>query len=521
MRQYPLAIVLFSVLASAPIALSRPAQAQPRPATADVKAPAAETPPPDESDSERRKRLARLGSGQVRYQAPIGEVHSLEAMVERVMEVNPQVVARQYTRLYATLRQDEANWWWFPEFEVGGKLTYVPHETDFNEVGSNLSQYVNLDIGPLVQGSLRIVFPITTFGKVDTLQELAALGIDQADIEERKLRLELIRKVREAYLSVQLGKLLEALSADGNTLIKEEIARLDEAREFGDEAVDIEELRKLQIYEAELDTKTIDTERLIRLTRAALTVLAQLKSAPWDVTPFDEDLDTNTLPPLSQCLEIARQNRPDIVLLDKAVAARKLQVDLAVTKFYPDIFFAVDLGTSYSTVEAPNQTGLVASEPGEAPIPFELEPLTDPFNYNRLAFALGLRLKVNPVNQYWKVQQARAQLSETEGLQAAAHEGIDLDVEKQWVEANDHRRKVEVLDRRLKAAERWRNQISVAYQSGGAEFQDFIAPLKAYYEARVLLIKSKYDYLIALAWLAEKMGVTDIENIAIEARGGE
>ncbi len=473
----------------------------------------ADAPPADTSEQDRRKQLVRLASGEPRYKDPQGRVYTLESLIERAMEVNPQVVARKYAQLFAEQRQGEADWAMFPEIEINGRLTYVPNEPDFNAVQDNLEEYFALNIGPLFQTTVRIVFPITTFGKINNLQALAALGVDQGELETAKLRLEIIRKLREAYLSVQLGKLIEALSIDGSQVISDEVARMDEAREFGDEEIDVVELRKLQIYEAELGTREIDNQRLIRLTHLALGTLVQLDADTFDVTHFDEDSPLPALPTLAACQTIARDHRPDVTLLAKAVEARRLQYDLEIADFYPDVFFAVDSSFSVSTVEAPNQTGFVSATEDSPPIPIEVEPLNDPFNFNRLAFAFGFRLKINPVNQYWKIKQARSKLDETESLRELALQGIELEIAKQWHEANDHRRKVEVLERRLKAAERWRNQVAVAFEAGGSNFNDFINPLKAYYEARLLLIKGRYDYLVSLAYLAEKLGVTEIGGI--------
>lgn len=501
-------VLTLSLLLAAPVA-----EAQDKPEAAPIKVAPAEPAASSEEDQGRRKQLVRLAAGEPHYKEPTAQVYTLEALVERAMEVNPQVAARRYTQLYAEQREGEADWAMFPSIELGGRLTYVPNNPDFNAVQGNLEEYFALNIGPLFQTTVRVIFPITTFGKIDNLQELAALGVDQSELETAKLRLEIIRKVREAYLSVQLGELIEALSIDGSQVIRDEMSRMDEAREFGDEDVDVVELRKLQIYEAELGTREIDNERLIRLTHHALGTLVQLEPAAFAVTRFDEASPLQPLPTLAECLEIARGNRPDVALLEKATEARRIQLDLEIADFYPDIFFAIDSSFSLSTVDAPNQTGFVAATEDSAAIPIEVEPLNDPFNFNRFTFAFGFRLNINPVNQYWKISQARSKLDETAMLREAALQGIDLDVTRQWHEANDHRRKVELLERRLKAAERWRNQVAVAYEAGGSDFNDFITPLKSYYEARLLLIKARYDYLVAQAYLAEKLGVTQIGGI--------
>ncbi len=468
-----------------------------------------------DSAEERRKKLIRLGSGDITLPAPVGEVYPLEALIERTMEANPQIIARGHAELFARLRRREANWAHAPVFNITSALTVVPAQSDPNAISSNLEKYFTLDVGPFSASSVKMVIPIFTFGKIDAAQNLAQLGVDQSKLETRKMRLKLTAQTHEAFYSYQLGKHIQALIGDSVGIIRDEIARLEEAREFGDEDVDIEQLRKLQIYETEISAQVMDNQRLIRLTKSALAVLTQLKPGQFDVPAFDENLDTSILQDLATYQDIARKERPDAELLSKAIAARQEQVNLARAKFWPDIFFGADFSVGWSTEEARDQTGFV-NDPDGTQIPLAVEPFSNPFNYNRFGFLFGARLNINPVNQYWKLKQSEAQMAETQGLRKAALEGIDLQIEKQWVEVDDHRKKVEIYQRRLKAADRWRSQVGIAFQSGGAEFKDFLAPLKAFYEARLKLLQAQYDFKVGMAKLGEQVGVTNIYALSAQ-----
>lgn len=470
---------------------------------------------PSKDEVERRKKLIRLGSGTVKLPEPVGQVYPLESLLERCMEVNPQVVARQHKELFARARASEANWGSFPTFEVTSTFTVVPAQTNPNQVSSNIDKYLSLDVGPFSATSVRMVIPIFTFGKLDAAQELAQLGIDQEELESQKLRLKLLTQTRQAYYSLQLGKQIQGLIGDSVDVMRQEIDRLEEAREFGDENVDVVELRKLQIYETEISAKVLDNQHLVDLTREALAVLVQLESNTFDVTPFDEEVDTSLLLPAADYVAIARENRPDVKLLQKAIAAREQQVKLERARFWPDIFFAADFSLGYSTEEARDQQGFVSDPDGED-LPIRVKPFSNPYNYTRFGFLFGARLKYSPAGQYFKLQQAEAQLAETQGLRRAAVEGIELQIKKQWAEVNAERQRVEIYQRRLKAADRWRKQIGIAFESGGAEFEDFLNPIKAYYEARLKLLEAQYNYQVGLAKLGEQVGVTDIQSLSRE-----
>jgi outer membrane protein TolC len=226
-------------------------------------------------------------------------------------------------------------------------------------------------------------------------------------------------------------------------------------------------------------------------------------------------VDTSLLLSAEDYLAVARQNRPDIELLQKALAAREQQVNLERARFWPDLFFAADFSLGYSTEEARDQQGFVTDLDGND-LPVRVAPFSNPYNYTRFGFLVGARLKYSPARQYFKLKQAEAQLAETQGLRRAALEGIELKIKKKWAEVDAERRRVEIYQRRLKAAERWRTQIGIAFESGGAEFEDFLNPIKAYYEARLKLLEAQYNYQVGLAKLGEEVGVTDIQSLSRE-----
>jgi outer membrane protein TolC len=459
-----------------------------------------------------RKHLARLAAGKVTLPPPTGKVYALEDLVDRALSQNPSLVARKHAEIFANLRNSEANWAYGPMVKVESSFTVVPAEADVNQVQGNLEKYLDLDIGPFSSSTIRVVIPIYTFGKISAARDLAELGVDAERLKTKKERLKLITQTREAYYSLQLGKHIQAITADARTVIKEEIKRQNEAREFGDEEIDIPQLRKLQILDAESDVKAIDTERLIALTRAALGALTGLDPASFDVPAFDEDDDTGLLLSLAVYLELAREHRPDLALLDTLVTARQRQVDLELSRFYPDLFFAAEFRFGYSTEEAQPQEGFVVIDGKDRTL--TVKPFSNPYNYTRFGFLVGARMDYSPSQRWWKYKQAQAKLAEARAQRTAASEGIDLQIEERWRETTDERRKIEAYRRSLKAADRWRKQVAIAFGSGGATLKNFLEPIKAWFNARLKLLEAQYNFRVNLAKLGELVGLTNIRAIA-------
>lgn len=504
----------------------------------DAQEPLAEQAPPEPAEAEkaaasqeaaRRKRLAKLGSGRITLPEPVGTVMTLDDLIERGMKSNPELVARQHAELFAQYRQKEAAWAAFPSVQLDSTLSIVPETTAFNNVSSNIEQYLAFEFGPLSISSVRIVVPIYTFGKISAAQDLAALGVDQEELETTQKRLEIVAQIREAYVSVQLGKHIQGLVGDGIGAIREEIERQNEAREFGDEVIDVIALRKLQIQESRLSEQMIDNGRLMTLPKKALGVLVQLDPDTFDVTPFNEESDPNALLELEAYQRIAMEQRPELILLNKAITARQLQVELERTKFLPDIFFAVDYSIGLSTEVAPPQTGTISDEDAlialnrdaSNPLTFDVEPLFNPYDFSRLRFALGLRLKLEPGRQIYQYRQAQARLAETRALREAARGGIGLQIEKLWSEANANRSKIEARQRALDAAEAWLRQQAIAFESGGGDLQDFLTPLAAYFDARAKILEAHYNYQVSLAKLVRQVGAGDPYTLASEYRAAQ
>ena len=131
------AVALFS-LASSPQIAQAQQPAPPKDGAKDKEGEAPAAKPKEEakpaSGEERRKKLARLGTGKVRLPPPRGKVYPLNSIIERTMEVNPQLLARKHAELFAKSRQGEASWAAFPDTNFLTTFTVVPFTVTFPEL---------------------------------------------------------------------------------------------------------------------------------------------------------------------------------------------------------------------------------------------------------------------------------------------------------------------------------------------------------------------------------------------------
>ncbi len=418
-----------------------------------------------------------------------------------------------------TARMDKARWQQYraewargPKLRSDSLLAPVPAEADPDSFGSNIDEFLALDIGPFVRQKFSIVMPVFTFGRIDTAQALAAIGVDVARLEREKAMRNVEYEVRRAFYSVQLSTSFADLLDEGSKVIKDKVAEMDEARDFGEADFDIKDFRKLQVFDAEVDGRLVDNGQLRGIATAGLRYLTGHEGAV-TVTPLDEGAAPPELAPLQTYLVRAEASRPDYALLTSAVRARELQLKLEHRNSLPNIFVAGELGLGWST-ENPALTRVCRKVTADSECTdtddLFARPFSNPLNFFTFGIALGMRWDFDFWQQRGKIREVRAQNDEVLAQQRRATGAIEFEIEKIWTDASSALQKVQVTDRRLEAARRWRDQFGLTMQSGAGDMKDAVEPLKAYFEARALNLQARYDYLVARAALAQAIGAADL-----------
>ncbi|MEM1347092.1 MAG: TolC family protein [Myxococcota bacterium] len=463
--------------------------------------------------------------------APVAELTE-EELIARAMGYAASVEAEQAKVTQAEWSSFRAKYGWAPKVQVDALFTMVPANTDPNDITQNFGQYRTLDVGPFLRQTITILVPVYTFGKLARAKDLAHINSAVAAQGLEKAKRELELQVRRAYYGLQLARAFDAMLQDGTVLVSSQLKEMNEAREFGEADFEIEDLRKLEIFSAELDSRALDNDKLIRLALAGLTYLTGESYAPEQVPVLPQGEAPEALAALEVYEAAARGQRPEILQLEQAVRARELQLRLERASYYPDIFVAATgaLGLSTeqialqpvcvvdpSTAQCASSAGLGMSANGET---LGASPYLDPYNQVLFGAFVGLRWQLDAAQTYGRVQETKAALERTRAQQAQALGAIELELEQLYVDAKNARARIEINRRRLKAAERWRNSLGLrsGMSSRSVDVSEAIEPLRAYYEARILFLQAIHDYRAARAALASSVGVTNLEQV--EGRAG-
>lgn len=447
------------------------------------------------------------------------EVRELVGIAQR----NAAVLREHTARINkAQWQQYRADWAWGPKLKADFLLAPVPERAEVDKFSSNIDQYLAFNIGPLFRSKAEIAIPLWTFDRISTAQDLADLGVDVAKIQREKARYDLMYQVKRAYYSVQLANAFHGLLNEGRSLLKEKLADMESARDFGEADFSTKDFRKLQIFNAEFDGRVLDNQKLHDIAAAGVRYLTKVQD--FRVAEFDDESAPPELASLAEYMETARSNRPDLKLLSHGVRARGLQVEMAKSNFYPNIALGFSLGFGWSTEDI--ELKRVCRRPSagaECVDTADLfaRPYSNPFNFNSFGVALLMEWNFDFWQLRGKYGEAKAEQATTVAQRERAVGAIELEVRKLYIDAQQALEKLRVEERRLDAARRWRDQFGLSVQSAGADIEEGIDPLKAYFEAKAKQLEARYNYHVARAALAKGIGVAWLEKPTVESESND
>lgn len=452
---------------------------------------------------------------------------TLEGVLHRVKTDSPVVeVARAKLADYEALF-DRAYFAWLPQLRVDAVLAPLPERRLLRQCvlgdtfldpdtgamlprvgpcpGQDLDDDEQLtadtEIGILVRTNARLTFPIYTFGKVSAGQEAARAGIavGRAGIDAARAELESL--VKKAWYGALLADAALEVLEDGRKRMAKAKRDIEKELEAETGRFTSNDLRKLIVDEADIESLFLETRSLRRVAREGLRIAAGLAPGV-EFEQADASLEPVRMEPRDEAelVELAARARPELQMAEAAVAARSAQVDMAVADMYPDIalvgLFAFAEGTSAE----------------DNPDPFANDP------YNRLSWGvvLGAEWKFDPAAQLSKVDQAEAALRRQKAERAALLQRVRLDIAEEHATVQRYADELAVRQRATKAAKGWLVSNSLNFGLGLVTTDQLLSSLVAYAKAGLKQDQIVYEYNLAVTRLSRTVGV-DLALPAAEA----
>lgn len=453
------------------------------------------------------------------------ETYELDELLRRAKTNDDLLDEFQAKREQAEWKKYRAKWAPAPKVNSLTTVAPVPANADPDQINRNYEEIGAFNVGPFVNHDTNLVVPVYTFGRISTLRELADLGVEVSDLKKREAQLNAVFQTKRAYYSLQLSRAYSPILQKGDERIEEKLQEMEDARDFGEADFETKDFRKLQIFSSRVDIRISENQKLASISTRGLKYLADLSSEEVDVGKLSEDAPLAPLGEFETYLEAAMENRPELNQLDKGIQARKLQVQLEKRKSLPNVFVSAGVGAGWSNKEkAFNRVCVREGKRGPCENTEDPDlwarPESNPFSRFSLSIGAGIRWNVDPLQQHGKIQEKQAKLRTLQAQKRRATGAIRTELRKKYDDAADQRNKVEINDRRLEAARKWRNQKGLTMKTAGKnldEIDDAVKPLKEYYKAKAKYLEARYRYKVAKAALAQAVGVESLRPIEKEA----
>jgi outer membrane protein TolC len=343
---------------------------------------------------------------------------------------------------------------------------------------------------------LKLIQPVWDFGKISAGVAAAKAGVSVAKQREAGARADLELNVKKAYYGLKFAR--EALDTldEASGYVDEAQKTIEKDLANGTGNVSVTDRLRLRTMRAELDGRILEAKRLQNVARDGLRALL----GPDVGTDIDVDDDPFEPPeitphPVAYYEDLARANRPEVRLLESAVAAKRALADLERRREYPDL---VLIGTAAfaraQTVDDPNNAFM-----------------SHYFNSTTAGVAAGLRMQLDLGPKIARAHRIEMEAAEIQYRRSEGLNGILLDVRKSYAEVTEAMARVESMDKGQKAGKAWISAVAQNFAVGVAETRDFTDALVQSFTMKTRYLQAVFDLDVALGALSRATGTSDIK----------
>jgi len=411
------------------------------------------------------------------------KLYTLEQGIKEAFENNWSVKAKEEKVSESVFAKNEAKAGFLPTFSTSYSYThlgFVP-SIDTSIFGNDLE--FKLGDQNIYQWQATVMQPIFTGYAVTSAYELAKLGIDQSKLDLELEKLDLALNVKEAYFNI--------LRADkAVNVAKSAVESLEAhhtvAKNFYDVGmIPVNDLLKAEVELANAQHNLIQAQNASRLTRVSFNVLlSRSVDEPFEI----EDIlkYTKETPDFDNCLEKALKARPEIKSLELTDAQIDQQINLAKSKYYPEVAF------TYNYIKAGDTPKVSGSN-------FQL---SDQWQTNvGLSWTFWDWNKTrNSVNQ---AESQKRQLSQT---RKSIEDGIKLQLKQAILNLKEAEEKIPTAQKAVEQAEENLRVSEERYKAQVTTSTEVLDAQTLLSQARMNYYNALYDHNLARAGLLRAIG---------------
>ena len=416
---------------------------------------------------------------------PSENVHllTLKQCLEKALRNSDKLKAER-ARLKVFEEQQEQLWWMpFSNLALTGKFSVVPDKcadlTDgmvqpCNESGSipSDSDFKDMTWGPTFHAAFSGAIPIPSSGKLwqgkRALDSAHAAKVAQLETFEHQIAYD----VQRAYHAIIGAREMMYTLEEGRKHLQKALRKIEEnlaAQTGSDTEIDAV---KLKVFDAKLDAMAQQVIQIEKTALAALNFLVGSRDGrPVDLPDIPQEPVDAELKPLEKYKADAVEHRPEFEALRKGIEALEQKVKFRKSEMAPDFAFAFSFRVGYTPgVEVRGSDGT----------PFVFQ---NSYNYGSIfpGMALVGRFPLDFGVSIHKIREAKAELQAMIADKQYAMEGILLEVETAYIEAETLREAVKALGKSKRLAKGWLNAAAQNQAVGVGSSNDLKDALKEYF----------------------------------------
>jgi len=407
---------------------------------------------------------------------------TLNRAIEMALAYNLDMKVAQEDIEAAQERQKEARTGFLPSLR--GRYSYRrPSEIPYAVIAGNQIDFADRNQYRFTGTVEQPLF--TGFATLSNYQ-LAQLGLDVAELQLARTRLDLILQVKVAYFAILTAEDLREVAKQAAEQLRAELKVAEDFYRVGmSPKIDVLDA---EVRLAEAEQQLIRAEKSVRLAKARLnTILRQ---------PIDQEIVVAEVlghqpyeRTYESCLEISLQGRPEVLEAEKNVARAEKEITLAKSAYYPE----VSLSANY--YRAGDDAALNGSD-------FEDRENWDVMAEASLTFFEWGRTRHATSEKRARLRQARQAVEQIQ-------DAIRLEVKTSYLDLETAEKNIWVAEKGVESAEENFRISQERYKEQVATATEVLDAQTRLTEAKTNHTRVLAEFNVALARLVRAMGVEE------------
>ena len=438
----------------------------------------------------------------------------VQEAIAKALEASPEVDIRAAERDRAAAQSREAR---RSRFLTDVSLTTAHSFAPGLNVPSGNSQpddqlYLNPEVTndwtptslrPFTSANIVARQPIWTWGELSGQIDAARHAVDVETAEVEQKALDVATRTGEIYYNVLLTRALDRLAERTRDVIERAENELQRMKEEGAEDYEEADLFELRLTQEEYRRRNTEIDQRQSTARSALQRQLLVPEgvvvdpAPDDLQPIDFSMHPDSL---AYYTDLALRNRPELRQARAGLKARRAQVRVARSDYYPKLGFQATYGYSFTLPGRPRQENAFVG---------------DSFRGNTTRTGFGIEMNLNFLQTRARVEQAQARVNQVRHQQEGAQQLVRFEVERAYRDVLVAQTNLASRDRDVTTTGEWLRTEQINFDLGFGDTENLIEAVRANLEAEARYYEAVKAYNVAVLELMDATG-----TLASRARSG-